>query len=94
MRNSIRAKLVVAFTGVLFFSAVSACPVCERANEKKIFGIAVHGTAPDSQWDYLIVYVIIIITILTLFYSIKWLIKPGEKSNAHIKHIILKFDEV
>lgn len=94
MRNNIKAKLIAFVTSILFYSAIKACPVCDRANEKKVFGNAAHGIAPDNQWDYIIVYATIVIAALTLFYSVKWLIKPGEKSAAHIKHIILKFDEV
>lgn len=94
MPSNKKAKLFAYISSMLFFNITNACPVCERANEKKAFGSVLHGTAPDSQWDYLIVYVTIIITILTLFYTVKWLVKPGEKNTEHIKHIILKFDEV
>ena len=65
-----------------------ACPVCERNKPKILRGIT-HGSNPESNWDYIIVAVIAIIAILTLIYSIKWLIKPNESNKEHIKYTIL-----
>ena len=45
--------------------------------------------APDSRWDYLIVWITVAIVLLTLFFSVKWMIRPGEKSGTHIKRMIL-----
>ncbi len=42
-----------------------------------------------SQLDYFIVLVAVIIVIATLFYSVKYLVKPNEGRN-HIKHQILE----
>lgn len=42
-----------------------------------------------SQWDYFIVLVAVIVVIATLFYSVKYLVKPNEGRN-HIKHQILE----
>ncbi len=42
-----------------------------------------------SQIDYAIVLVSVIIVIATLFYSIKYLVKPNEGAD-HIKHQILE----
>lgn len=66
-----------------------ACPVCERNKPKILQGIT-HGSNPESNWDYVIVIVIGIIAILTLFYSVKFFIKPNEKNSDHIKYSILK----
>lgn len=68
-----------------------ACPVCER-NQPKIFRGITHGAGPESKWDYVIVAITAIIVLLTLVFSIKWMIKPGEKSNQHIKRFILNND--
>ena len=64
-----------------------ACPVCERNQPKLLKGI-VHGKGPDSNWDYLSVWVTVIISVVALFYTVKWLIRPGEKSMSHIKYSI------
>lgn len=69
-----------------------ACPVCER-NQPKLFRGILHGGGPESKWDYVIVAIIFVISLLTLFYAIKWLIKPGEKQENHIKRWVLKQEE-
>lgn len=65
-----------------------ACPVCERNQPKVLKGI-VHGAGPASNWDYVGVAIITLAVIATLFYTIKWLVKPGEKNTDHIKFSIL-----
>jgi len=76
--------LLMLFTTAL----LHACPVCERNQPKLLKGI-VHGAGPDSQWDYLIIWSVAIIAVASLFYTIKWLVKPGEKEAYHIKYSIL-----
>lgn len=65
-----------------------ACPVCERNQPKILKGIT-HGAGPESNWDYAIVWITVAIVCCTLFFSVKWLIRPGEKSDHHIKRFIL-----
>ncbi len=80
-----------AVTGILFLlitAASMACPVCERNQPTALKGIT-HGAGPESQWDYVIVWTTVVIVLLTLFFSVKWLIRPGEKSGRHIKRMIL-----
>lgn len=79
--------VVLLVTGLMTF----ACPTCEIAQPRYLKGIT-HGTGPQSDWDFLIISVIVIIVIATLFFSIKWLVQPGEKSVTHIKHLILNID--
>lgn len=69
-------------------SSISACPVCEKQQPAFLKGIT-HGAGPQSQWDWIIIGIITIITLLSLVYSIKYLITPGEKNANHIKHTIL-----
>ncbi|MBX2935146.1 MAG: hypothetical protein KF825_12950 [Ferruginibacter sp.] len=70
---------------------VQACPVCEKQQPAITRGIT-HGAGPQSNWDWIIVTVISIITLATLFYSVKFLVKPGEKNSNHIKNSILNFN--
>lgn len=70
-----------------------ACPACEKQQPKLLRGIS-HGAGPESNWDMVIVWFIGIIVILTLVFSIKFLVKPGEKSNAHIKRFILSNEQI
>ncbi len=67
---------------------VWACPACEK-NQPKITEGFTHGTGPQSNWDWLIIGVMMAITVLTFIFSLKYLIKPGEKNTNHIKQTIL-----
>lgn len=81
-------KKVTAFLIFLLAStAAFACPVCERNQPKVLKGIT-HGAGPEGNWDYVIVWTTVVIVLATLFFTIKWLVKPGEKSNSHIKREI------
>ena len=82
-------KTIVLLSLLFVHFAVYACPVCERNQPKFMRGI-VHGAGPDSNWDYVSIGITGIIAILTLIYSIKWLIKPNENNVNHIKYSILK----
>ena len=84
MKKSFVTLLLCLLTAVVF-----ACPVCERNKPKVLQGIT-HGTGPNSNWDYVIVIVVAIIAVFTLFYSVKWLIRPNENNTDHIKFSILK----
>ncbi|MET4080563.1 hypothetical protein ABIB40_000507 [Pedobacter sp. UYP30] len=86
-------KRKITLTAVaMFFGAVTfACPVCDRA-EPKIFRGLVHGGGPNSNSDYIIIAIMTILVLLTLFYSVKFLVKPGERSTNHIKRTILFID--
>ncbi len=83
----ITLSLLMVFMTIL----VNACPVCER-NQPKVFKGVIHGVGPD-KWDYVIMWVVIIITIASLYYSVKWLIRPGETDAKHIKYSILNEDQ-
>ena len=87
--NNMKKKLIVTTLIIAIPFLTMACPTCER-NQPKILKGIVHGSGPESNWDYISMYLISIITIITLFYSIKYLIKPGEKNTDHIKFTILK----
>lgn len=74
-------------------TTIRACPACEKAQPRLFRGIT-HGSVPDSRWDYIIVCVAVIATLLTLVFSVKWLIRPGEADTSHIKHSILHHDTI
>ncbi|MEP6736810.1 MAG: hypothetical protein ABJA70_14905 [Chryseolinea sp.] len=70
-----------------------ACEVCKKQQPKVLRGIS-HGPGPQSEWDYLIVGVTALIVMVSLFYSIKWIIRPGEREKEHIKHKIFKMEQL
>ena len=68
--------------------AILACDVCQK-NQPKILQDVTHGTGPQGQWDYVITWAAVIIVAITLFLSIKFLLRPRENDPGHIKHIIV-----
>lgn len=83
-----KSLLIIVF--ILTRLIAEACPVCEARQPKVLRGIT-HGQGPENNWDYLIISVVGAIVILTLFFSVKWLISPGEKSESHIKRTIINW---
>lgn len=75
---------------LLLFPAYEAlaCSACEKQQPKFLRGIT-HGTGPDSQWDYVIIAVTVVLVLITLFLSVKWLIRPAEQMQDHIKTSII-----
>jgi len=82
--------LVVLFcaSSLSLGSMAFACSVCEKQQPKILRGIT-HGAGPEGRFDYVIIWIMVVITMATLYYSIKWLVRPGEKSGRHIKRFIL-----
>lgn len=64
-----------------------ACDVCKDKQPEALSGIT-HGTGPNSNVDYFIIWSAVILVSFTLFYSIKYLIKPEPKNSQHIKNIV------
>lgn len=79
--------LILIFFGLLHQLAI-ACDVCEKQQPKITQGLT-HGTGPQSNWDWVIITVMVVITLLTLLFSVKYLLKPGERNADHIKQSIL-----
>ena len=82
-------NFLLIFGFFLLSVASYACPVCYQQQPKLLRGIT-HGAGPGSNWDYVIISVMGAIVLVTLFYSVKWLMAPGETSTGHIKRFILE----
>ena len=67
------------------------CPLCEKQQPRILRGIT-HGTGPESNWDYVIISGAVIIVFFTLYFSIKYLLKPEETNTNHIKRLIINFN--
>lgn len=83
-----KKRYFIAILFSLAFQYAMACDACEKQQPEITQGLT-HGAGPESDWDWVIVAVIAAITLLTLAFSLKYLIKPGEKDNDHIKRTIL-----
>jgi hypothetical protein len=81
-------KYVLMLIVVTFQTTAFACEACKKQQPKFLQGIA-HGPGPDSNWDYLIVGVMVIITLYVLIATLKCLFKPAENGENHIKRMIL-----
>ncbi len=83
------SKTLISFL-LFFLSALPAvaCEVCQR-NQPKLLQNISHGTGPQAESDYYIIGISVIIVLLTLIYSLKYLLKPGEQNPGHIKNLIL-----
>ncbi|MBZ0207108.1 MAG: hypothetical protein K8H89_12345 [Flavobacteriales bacterium] len=73
---------------LLFALPIWACEVCEKQQPKILKGVS-HGTGPQSDWDMPIIYVSGLIVLVTLVFSVKYLVKPNEDAKDHIKRSIL-----
>ncbi len=83
-----KATSLVITLFLLHTVAAFACPVCEKRQPKLLRGIT-HGAGPQSNWDYLIVWAAVLTVLFTLFYTVKWMIRPEEKNSDHIKRMVL-----
>ncbi len=81
-------KLMFSAAMILAGFVAFACPACEKQQPALLKGIT-HGAGPDGNADYVIVAFAVVIVLLTLFFSVKFLVKPGEQSQKHIKRLIL-----
>ena len=82
-------KIILLSITLTFVSLFTfACPACEKQQPKLLQGIT-HGGGPGSNWDNVIISIAVNIVLFTLFFSVKWLVRPGEQSQSHIKRLIL-----
>ena len=84
--------LFFGFACMVTAVAAFACPVCEKQQPKLLQGIS-HGVGPQSSWDYVIIWAMVLIVAFTLYFSIKMLVKPGERAGNHIKRTILTIED-
>lgn len=88
-----RQSFRVMVTGLLLlaFSAgkVFACEVCKKNQPEGLQDIS-HGTGAQADLDYVIIWSAVIIVGITLFLSLKFLIRPNESRKEHIKNIVVE----
>ncbi|MCB0537953.1 MAG: hypothetical protein R3A50_04315 [Saprospiraceae bacterium] len=83
-----------AFTSALMmfcFFQVFACELC-KSQQPELLKDIVHGTGPQGTFDFIILWVAIIIVLATLVLSVLFLIKP-DKSDKNYKIKFLPVEE-
>lgn len=70
------------------WQAALACELCKK-NQPKVLENITHGAGPTGTLDYIITWSAVVLVLVTLFLSIKYLIKPKEANSDHIKNSIL-----
>lgn len=83
-----KIKFFITTALILLTKIAFACEVCER-NQPAITRGLTHGPGPEGALDWVNISIMALITLLTLIFSIKFLVKPGEKDANHIKRQIL-----
>ena len=84
--NTFKNTAIVFF--LLMVNLAFACDAC-KLQQPKVTRDFTHGVGPRGDFDWIIVAVIAVLTIFTFEYSLKYLVKPGEKEQNHIKNSIL-----
>jgi hypothetical protein len=85
-----KKKISFSIIAILVYSLINACPVCEKQQPKFLRGIT-HGAGPQSNWDWVIIAIVTLITVLTFYYSMQFLLFPKEANSNHIKNAILNY---
>ncbi|MFI5159791.1 MAG: hypothetical protein ACHQHN_00870 [Sphingobacteriales bacterium] len=67
---------------------VMACEACKKQQPKLLQGIT-HGPGPDSNWDYLIVSIMVVITAYSFYAMIRYMAKSRDNVHQDIKNSIL-----
>ena len=81
-------RTILSFFALLLIIPAWACDACKNQQPKVLQGIT-HGTGPQSEWDMPIIVVSAIIVLITLFFAVKFLVRPNEGDADHIKRSIL-----
>lgn len=86
-----RSKKLLLWLFVMFCwgnNPLWACNVCQSQQPEGFENIT-HGAGPTGFTDYLISWIAVIIVLIALGLSIKYLVKPNENRVNHIKNLVL-----
>ncbi|HEU0226229.1 MAG TPA: hypothetical protein VFQ86_00675 [Arachidicoccus soli] len=76
--------LLIAFSFTAYVAMANSL-FCEAQPSRNL-----NGRSQGGILSYTAIFIMVIITVGTLFLSVKLIFKPGEKSKTHIKRTILK----
>lgn len=81
-------KIIILLFLLCLRGSVYACEVCKAKQPAGLKDIT-HGTGPQGSADLFIIWGAVVIVGVTLFLSVKYLVKPQEVAPDHIKNSIL-----
>ena len=83
-------KFIAALSAlfIILIQNVMACEVCEKNQPAILRGIT-HGTGPEGNLDYVIIWSAVIIVLTTMVFFIKYLVWPKEEDPKHIKRTFI-----
>lgn len=84
-------RKIIAIAGSVIALPVTgwACDACQKQQPAFTRGIT-HGAGPAGNADWIIVIAMVAVSLVTLFLSARYLVRPGEKHKSHIKHSIFQ----
>lgn len=83
-----RILLLAAVLVLVNHLTLKACEACNQNQPKILRGIT-HGSGPQSNWDYFIVVIMVLVTLYSFYATVKCFVKPTEKRYDAIKNTIL-----
>lgn len=86
--NKCRKLILLIVLILVNYIPTMACEACNKNQPKILRGIT-HGNGPQSNWDYFVVIIMVLVTLYSLYAAIKCFVKPSEKKYNDIKNTIL-----
>ena len=84
-----KMKWAILITFLVFQSPIlMACEACNKNQPKLLQGIT-HGAGPEGWWDYFVVVIMVVVTIYSLYATIKCFVVTKEVKYKSIKNLIV-----
>lgn len=88
MKTIFKKLVFLLFLGYQYLA--KACEACDLQQPKITRGLT-HGPGPKNMFEWMAVIAILIISVLTVYYFIKYLIKPDPQKTDKLKNNVLHF---
>lgn len=82
-----KINLLLSIIFIFGFQFANACDLCKK-NQPAGFENITHGAGPSGPMDYFIIWGSILVVLVTLYLTLKYIIKPKEGNPDHIKNIV------
>lgn len=87
-----KMRLLLLVCGLIVTAETTiACEVCKKQQPEVLRSFA-HGAGPQSNWDYVLVVIMIIVSVTSLILAVRSVVRPGERDPGHIKRSIFNYD--